>query len=126
MAIISPRCGECGAYVRPHEFVRHRNACEVCVAALETLKVKPLPPPALPSPPRLPRINCAICRKPVDKVVVRDDDCEKMRYIRVSCHGATDEMRIDLMQLTSSQIKQMNEGEGLAFATKKIEGAANE
>lgn len=93
------------------------------------VKVAGLRPPLLTATEvrgRMPRIRCAVCCKPVGEVRVFEDDVERMRYIRVRCHGASDEMQIDLRKLSRSDIEQMNHGEGVAFAHKRIGGASDE
>jgi hypothetical protein len=61
--------------------------------------------------------QCAVCRKPVDKVESMDDPLRRSRRFRVSCHGEAEEGELsDLQMLDAVQIEF-----GLAFERAALE-----
>lgn len=75
---------------------------------------------AMHIPPQLPRIRCAICDKPVDRVFEEHDHINDVWRLKVQCHGDTDEMRVQLFKFTPEQLAQMKDQEGVAFSVKRI------
>lgn len=70
------------------------------------------------------RVKCAMCNKPVDRIEWFDEDFgHGKRVIVAHCHGERDEMRFDPVRLSLDALRQMEEGEGIAFTTKRIEAA---
>ena len=71
--------------------------------------------------PLWPRIRCALCDKPVDRIEWRDDPRSFARIISVYCHGDR-----DTMELTEECIQQRGladqimEQEGVAFSAARI------
>lgn len=76
--------------------------------------------------PRLPRIRCAVCDKPVDHIVWSEDRANDTQVLAVSCHGERETMSLsdlDIDQLGPDGYRQIMEQEGIAFATRRL--AAN-
>lgn len=64
------------------------------------------------------RVICAVCRRPVDRLVQHQDDLTSERVLRAECHGAVDIMRVSLAQLTGltcAQADALDRAVGLAF-----------
>jgi hypothetical protein len=71
----------------------------------------------------IPCIECAVCKKRVEKTVTWYDKLADVRVIQVECHGARDEMRIDgvvFLSLTPEMMRQLRNGVGVAFQTARI------
>lgn len=79
------------------------------------------PVPEIQGSPLAPRISCAVCRRPVDRVSWSDDHDTGERVIRAHCHGDVDEMRVDLRKLTRAQLRALEASQGVAFTTRRIE-----
>jgi len=64
-------------------------------------------------------IRCAICEKPVDKVVREPNFCADTTRFTVYCHGDT-----DTCELTAMQLEEFGPDmePGYAFTTRRIEG----
>lgn len=71
--------------------------------------------------PKLPRIKCAICQKPVDSVKAWKDHQYDVLVIVVTCHGDTDRMEIDFHLTNQKTLQSIQESEGVAFTGKRIE-----
>ena len=70
----------------------------------------------------IPDITCAICRKPVDEVIVCERPDIDGYEFRVSCHGDS-----DICVLTSEYLnitRKMPET-GVAFTTKRMKSTAH-
>lgn len=60
--------------------------------------------------------QCAVCRKPVDKVEAMDDPLRRSRRFRLSCHGEVEEGELpDWQVLDAAQIEF-----GLAFERARL------
>lgn len=72
---------------------------------------------------KMPRIMCAVCRKPVDYVEWGVDLDRRNQWIMVKCHGDTDRMEItctEIERMTPDQIRALNCSTGVAFTTKRV------
>lgn len=47
-------------------------------------------------PIKLPSISCAVCKKPVDRVEVYENEMDLSLIVRAYCHGMRDEMSLPL------------------------------
>jgi hypothetical protein len=70
-----------------------------------------------------PVVMCAQCNKPVELMEMRDDFLKDEQVLRVRCHGEWDEMRVRLFDLTQEMVDQLNNSQGVAFTTKRLEAA---
>ena len=68
------------------------------------------------------RITCAMCRKPVQRTEWWDDHSKGDRVLRVYCHGAMQDMRIDLMRIEPDTLRAMEDAQGVAFGVGALEG----
>lgn len=66
------------------------------------------------------RITCAVCRRPVERTVWWDDPCNDRRVLRVHCHGATEEMRLDMLRVSMDTLKALESAQGVAFAAPTL------
>lgn len=66
------------------------------------------------------KILCAKCNKPVDKLEWWTDHYTDDRHIRVTCHGETDEMVLDLSQLSYTELKNLENTQCIAFDKPKL------
>lgn len=76
----------------------------------------------LPDVP-LPRVRCAICDKPVDRVVASYEVAPMCHVLTVQCHGDSESMRLEdylLAEIGTDVARQIRSQEGVAFATKRI------
>lgn len=71
---------------------------------------------------KLPKINCAICKRHVDKVTIYEDFATNEIVITVKCHGDNEEMRIAPFKLTQQQLYELANSEGVAFDKNKAIG----
>ncbi len=72
---------------------------------------------------RNPTIICAQCQAPVDSWEWFDDRKHwNLRVIRAYCHGAVDEMSINMETISSETLAQLKNATGVAFATKALSG----
>ena len=65
------------------------------------------------------RIRCALCGKPVDRVAIWHHPRGDVT-IEAHCHGASDSMTLrafDIDCLDQDVIRQIQQGEGVAFST---------
>lgn len=77
---------------------------------------------------RLPqlKINCAVCKKPVDRWLIEVDHANRRQIITVHCHGEKDTMIVDLYDMRdpvlAKQMMAVSEGliEGTAFTQKRL------
>ena len=70
------------------------------------------------------QITCAVCGRHVDKTEWWDDPCRAERVLRVYCHGAADEMRLDFARLTSAELDALTVAQGVAFVTPSLPATA--
>lgn len=75
---------------------------------------------AMHIPTQLPRIRCAICDKPVDRIFEEHDHINDVWRLKVQCHGDTDYMAVPLFKLSIEQIDQIKGQEGVAFTVRRI------
>lgn len=74
-----------------------------------------------------PRIRCAVCSKPVDRIEWHDDRCRDVRIISAYCHGSKDTMELPHAALIQRDVVgQIKNQEGVAFAVARITGGQNE
>jgi hypothetical protein len=69
------------------------------------------------------RIMCAQCGWPVDRVQTWIEPGDMGVRIKAYCHGEEDAMRLglrDMDQLGRDGLRQIEDGEGMAFATPRI------
>lgn len=71
----------------------------------------------------IPRIRCTKCNKIVDTVMWWEEMATKERVLLVKCHGDEDRMEFNPMLLTEAQRMEIQYGEGLAFATERLESS---
>ena len=64
-----------------------------------------------------PRITCAKCRKPVDRIEWYDDI--STRVIHAYCHGDVDTMTLDTRDLKTLEALQ-RANDGVAFTTERV------
>lgn len=72
--------------------------------------------------PKLPRVRCAICDKPVDTVHIEQSFLKNSIFITVECHGDTDTMEIrfrDIRLIMPDVIEELFSTDGVAFAVKR-------
>ena len=72
-----------------------------------------------------PRIKCAVCQRLVDRVEWWDEHATRTRVVAAHCHGAVDQMRIDLVQpahMRPELIEALAQSEGLAFGPARDAG----
>lgn len=60
-------------------------------------------------------IICAVCKRPVERVVTIESNCDLTVTFRVFCHGETEEAT-----LGAFDFKLASKIEGIAFASKKL------
>ncbi len=73
----------------------------------------------------VPRIRCAICDKPVEKVEWWEEAHSREWVIRATCHGDTDRMSFVIAAESEAMLEQIKTGEGMAFTTKRIKEQGN-
>ena len=65
-----------------------------------------------------PRISCAICQKPVDRLEWETEEFGRRLIVRAYCHGDVDTMQLDAWQMHNMREHDLQEG--VAFETKRI------
>jgi hypothetical protein len=68
------------------------------------------------------RITCAVCRKPVQRTEWWDDYSKGDRVLRVYCHGATQDMRLDMMRVSPDTLRALEDAQGVAFDVGALAG----
>jgi len=70
---------------------------------------------------QLPRVRCAVCNKPVERMEWGEDFSRRGgQFIRVFCHREWDEMRLDPeVMRNKAAYDQLMEQEGVAFVDKE-------
>ena len=71
-------------------------------------------------PEGVPRIRCAVCNRLVQSVEWSHEMYSRQTRITVRCHGDTETMLLDTMALSYTQLEELKNQEGIAFATRKI------
>lgn len=66
------------------------------------------------------RIRCAVCDKPVERILTREDIARCRHEITVVCHGDNDTMMLDHLALIETGAEQFFQTEGVAFQTNRI------
>ena len=61
------------------------------------------------------RIICVLCKKPVQRTEWWDDPLTDIRTLRVHCHGATQEMRLDMLDVGLQTLQALRHAQGVAF-----------
>lgn len=79
--------------------------------------------------PELPRIRCAVCCKPVDKIAMWEEQRLGLHgrniKLQVWCHGDKESAEVNTWDLFQAGVREVHDlPEGVAFATKRIEGAS--
>jgi len=77
----------------------------------------------------VPKITCAVCSKPVDRILVYRDLYCRLTAIRVFCHGEEDDMELTdefVSEIGPRELAQLQQTGGLAFTTKKIPSQGQE
>lgn len=67
---------------------------------------------------KLPRVDCAICKRPVEKIEASRDDATMEFRLRVWCHGETRVMVVsdfDLQDDEGALTRALESGVGVAF-----------
>ena len=75
-----------------------------------------------------PKIGCAVCGTPVQRVEVWDDLKTMDIVVRAYCHGKMDEMRLsvrDIERMTCEQLSALFSSNGKAFSNDKLLPAFN-
>ena len=67
-----------------------------------------------------PRITCAICKKPVDRLEWGDDWNTGDRWVRAYCHGEVDNMRISQETLLRLRHDLSDSPHGVAFQDARL------
>ena len=67
-----------------------------------------------------PRITCAICNKPVDRIEWGDNWNTGDRWLRAYCHGDTDNMTLRQEVLLERRNALEDFAEGVAFQDKRL------
>lgn len=65
-----------------------------------------------------PRIRCAICQKPVDRLEWGTEEFGRWLIVRAYCHGDVDTMHLDAWQMQN--MREIDLQDGVAFETKRI------
>lgn len=72
----------------------------------------------------LPRVRCAICERPVERLVWERSPSEFGVSLTAYCHGDEDRMRVEdsfLARLSKEEADELFSSEGVAFLAKRIE-----